>query len=190
MREADPIPSSSSELAGVGDQFRDQVFGRLDPSEPLWQLAVEPAAKLRGDRGIWPTVAELMAGRSVSRVFDGDLALELDSGASASGPNADFRLKAHDMDSGISIEFKAVGLSHSEVEFFERMAPLLPDLCPESGVLTSHIAFDNPRSPISRAEPSSERRGARIGGARKGCPRTPEIFMGRSSPPTTPSATT
>ncbi|HSS41186.1 MAG TPA: hypothetical protein VLK37_01390 [Solirubrobacterales bacterium] len=104
-------------------------------------------AKLRGDRDVWPTVTELIAGRSVLRVFDADLMLELDSGTSASGPNADFRLKAHDSALGISVEFKAIGLSHAEIEFFQRMAPLLPDMCPESGVLTSHIAFDNPRRP-------------------------------------------
>lgn len=167
---ADRIASSRERLDAFGiDHLSDELTRRADIDaaaaccmldsaiDALTERGVEEtklAAKLRGDRDIWPTVAELMAGRSVLRVFDGDLALELDSGASASGPNADFRLKAHDMDLGISIEFKAVGLSRAEVEFFKRMAPLLPELCPESGVLTSHIAFDNPRSPYipTRAE--------------------------------------
>lgn len=116
-------------------------------------------AKLRGDRNVWPAVAELMAGRAVLRVFDADLAIELDSRSSATGPNVDFRLKAPDLDSGISIEFKAIGLSHAEVTFFKRMAPLLPHMCPESGVLTNHIAFDNPHLPHvpSRAERRANR---------------------------------
>jgi hypothetical protein len=111
-------------------------------------------AKLRGDRDVWPTVTEMMAGRSVLRVFGADLELEMDAVVPGSGRNSDFRLTAHGSNSAVSVEFKALGLSKEEVAFFKRMSPLLPQLCPDRGVSTNHIAVDNPHLPRvpSRAE--------------------------------------
>lgn len=157
------IDHLSSELTRRPDIDAAAACCMLDSAiDALTERGIEESkltAKLRGDRDVWPTVAELMAGRSVLRVFDADLALELDSRSSANGPNVDFRLKAADSSAGISIEFKAIGLSHAEVAFFKRMAPLLPDMCPESGVLTNHIALDNPHLPCvpSRAERRANR---------------------------------
>lgn len=173
---ADRIASSRERLDAFGiDHLSEELTRRADIDaaaaccmldsaiDALTERGVEESklmAKLRSDRAIWPTVAELMAGRSVLRVFEDDLELELDSGTSKHGPNVDFRLKEPGADPGVSVEFKAVGLSKAEVNFFQRMAPLLPELCPESGVLTSHISFDNPRPPYipNRAERRLARR--------------------------------
>lgn len=166
---ADKIASSRERLDALRiDHLSDELTRRADIDaaatccmldsaiDALTERGVEESklvAKLRGDRAVWPTVAELMAGRSILRVFDDNLEVELDSRPKR-GPNVDFRLTEHSANAGASVEFKAVGLSKAEVAFFQRMAPLLPHLCPESGVLTSHIAFDNPHPPHipSRAE--------------------------------------
>jgi hypothetical protein len=111
-------------------------------------------AKLRRDRDVWPTVTEMIAGRAALRVFEADLEIELDSAVPDSSRNSDFRLIGHGSDSAVSVEFKALGLSKEEVAFFKRVSPLLPQLCPDQGVSTNHIAFDNPHLPHvpSRAE--------------------------------------
>lgn len=97
--------------------------------------------KLRGDRDIWPTVAELIAGRLLLPLFEPDLGLRMDSGPVSSGPNADFRLTSGDSNRGTSIEFKALGLSSVEAEFFREAAAVLQDVVPGSGVTTYHVPF-------------------------------------------------
>lgn len=111
-------------------------------------------AKLRRDPGTWSSVTEIIAGRSVLRFFDQDAEIELDRGPGRVGPRADFRIREVGNLRGVTIEFKAIGLSDPETEFFHRMAPLLPRLCPDSGMATHHTAFENPHPPhiATRAE--------------------------------------
>ncbi len=129
------------------DSALDALIGRGVSENKL-------VAKLRRDRDVWPTAVEMIAGRSALRFFESDLELELDSGSTVGGPNADFRLRAPRSNAGVSIEFKAIGLSEPEVAFFKRTVPLLQKLSPESGVSTNHIDFDSPHLPgaASRAE--------------------------------------
>jgi hypothetical protein len=110
--------------------------------------------KLRRDPDVWPSVTELIAGRSVLRFFDPNSEIELDSRPAKAGPNADFRIREPGSKSGVSIEFKSIGLSDVETDFFLRTAPVLPRLCPDSGISTTHIAFENdhPVPVPSRAE--------------------------------------
>lgn len=100
-------------------------------------------SKLRADRGIWPSVAELIGTRKALDFFDPEANVELDAGPVPGGTNADLRLTLPEIGQGISIEFKAIGLSEEEIAFFRRSAELLPRLYPEIGVLTNHIAIDN-----------------------------------------------
>jgi hypothetical protein len=97
--------------------------------------------KLRGDRDIWPSVAELIAGRLLLPSFGSDLDLMMDSGVVPGGLNADFRLTSADSTQGISIEFKALGLSNDEEKFFREVAFMLPRLLPGAGVTTYHVPF-------------------------------------------------
>jgi hypothetical protein len=111
-------------------------------------------AKLRRDRGIWPALTEIIAGRSVLRFFDPASEIEVDWSPNRTGPNADFRVREPGRNGAVSIEFKSIGLSDIETDFFRRAALLLPQLCPDSGMATHHRSFDNPH-PIhvpSRAE--------------------------------------
>jgi hypothetical protein len=110
-------------------------------------------AKLRGDRQTWSALTEILAGRSVLRFFDPASEIELDWRPGRTGPNADFRIREPGR-KAVSIEFKSIGLSDVETAFFRRAAPSLPQLCPESGIATCHVAVENPH-PIhipSRAE--------------------------------------
>jgi hypothetical protein len=111
-------------------------------------------AKLRRDRGTWPALTEIVAGRSVLRFFHPSSEIELDWSPNRTGPNADFRVREPGQNGAVSIEFKSIGFSDIETDFFRRAAPLLPQLCPDSGMATHHRSFDNPH-PIhvpSRAE--------------------------------------
>jgi len=110
-------------------------------------------AKLRRDRETWSALTEILAGRSVLRFFDPASEIELDWRPGRTGPNADFRIREPGQ-KAVSIEFKSIGLSDLETAFFQRTAPLLSQLCPDSGMATHHIAVENPH-PIhipSRAE--------------------------------------
>jgi hypothetical protein len=74
--------------------------------------------------------------------FDSEAEVKLDAGPTGA-PNVDLRLSFPDLDQGTSIEFKAIGLSQEEIQFFQRATKILPKLSPEIGVLTNHIAVEN-----------------------------------------------
>jgi hypothetical protein len=121
-------------------------------------------SKLRRDKDVWPAVAEMIGARKALDLFDSEAAVELDAGPLPDGPNADLRLSLSTGERGVSIEFKAIGLSEQEVAFFQRSSRLLPKLCPDLGVSTNHIAIDNehpirvPTRAERRARASEERR--------------------------------
>jgi hypothetical protein len=105
-------------------------------------------AKLRGDPDVWPSLAEIVAGRLLLPFFGPEAELEMDHGRRPGGPNADFRLMARGSDQGERVEFKAVGLSAAETAFFRGGAKALPRLVPGSGVVTYHLPFsESPRFP-------------------------------------------
>lgn len=114
------------------------------------------AAKLRGDLEVWPSVAEIVAGRLLLPFFGLETELEMDHGRRSDGPNADFRLSAAGSSGeGVRIEFKAVGLSAAETSFFRGVAEALPSLVPQSGVVTYHLPFSE--SPLIRPLEGEER---------------------------------
>lgn len=121
-------------------------------------------SKLRADRGIWPSVAELIGTRKALDFFDPEAKVELDAGPVSGGANADLRLTLPEIGQGVSIEFKAIGLSEEEIGFFHRSSELLPMLYPEIGVSTHHIAINNEHQiPI----PSRDERKAHAAAQRK-----------------------
>lgn len=110
-------------------------------------------AKLKNDPGVWPGVAEIVAGRLLLPFFEPDAEVEMDHGNRKGGPNADFRLTAAGSREGARIEFKAVGLSTVETSFFRAAARALPGLVLGSGVVTYHLPFGaSPRFPTPDEE--------------------------------------
>jgi hypothetical protein len=105
-------------------------------------------AKLRGDPDVWPSLAEIVAGRLLLPFFGPGAELEMDHGGRPGGPNVDFRLTARGSDQSERVEFKALGLSAAETSFFGGAAEALPRLVPRSGVVTYHLPFsESPRFP-------------------------------------------
>ena len=80
----------------------------------------------------------------------------MDSPVPGAGRSSDFRLTAHESGFAVRVEFKAIGLSNEELVFFRRAASLLPQLCPERGISTNHVSFDNTHLP--RVPSRKERR--------------------------------
>lgn len=95
-------------------------------------------AKLRRDKDVWPTWAELRAAALLLRVTNGQLQLEVNRQL---GKHADFLLSLEN-GAPISIEFKAIGLSDEEAEFCTRVAPVLDEVLPPEGLVTFHAALD------------------------------------------------
>jgi hypothetical protein len=109
--------------------------------------------KLKNDLDIWPSVAEIVAGRLLLPFFEPEAEVEMDYGSRTGGPNADFRLTATGSSEGARIEFKAVGLSTAETSFFRAAAEALPRLVLGSGVVTYHHPFsESPRFPTPDEE--------------------------------------
>ncbi len=105
-------------------------------------------AKLKNDPDVWPSVAEIVAGRLLLPFFEPDAEVEMDRGSRTGGPNADFWLAATGSTEGVRVEFKAVGLSTAETSFFRAAAEVLPHLVLGSGVVTYHLPFSaSPRFP-------------------------------------------
>jgi hypothetical protein len=121
-------------------------------------------SKLRRDKDVWPAVAEMIGAGKALDLFDSNAKVELDAGPLPDGPNADLRLSLSTAERGVSIEFKAIGLSEQEVEFFQQSSEILPKLSPDLGVRTNHIAMDNehpipvPTRAERRARASEERK--------------------------------
>ena len=103
-------------------------------------------AKLRQDRHVWPTWAELRAATLLLRVSEQGTLFQLEADRSA-GKHADFRFTSS---TGVSasIEFKAIGLSDEEYSFCRRVAPAPDFLLPPYGLLTLHAQLDLNRVPL------------------------------------------
>jgi hypothetical protein len=115
-------------------------------------------SKLRNDRDVWPTWAELRSAQQVASclVAGGELQLEPDR---AQGRHADFRVRREGgapfgtrIPTGdateISIEFKALGLSDDEASFCRRARPTLDAMKPGAGFVTLHAPVDIQREDV------------------------------------------
>jgi hypothetical protein len=109
----------------------DNLVGRGVPESKL-------LSKLKGDRDVWPTWAELQAAGLIARHFPTDMQIIAEPDRSHGARHADFALE-YASGERHAIEFKAIGLSDAEVAFSNAMAPLLPGLLPRFGVLTMHL---------------------------------------------------
>ncbi len=92
--------------------------------------------KLRGDRDVWPTYAEIRAAKILAAPFKEHAEFELEP-QRASGKHADFKVRLVGEEEAVFVEFKAVGLSDAETSFCARMAPHMSNLLPPRG----HTAF-------------------------------------------------
>lgn len=115
-------------------------------------------SKLRNDRDVWPTWAELRAARQIATYIaeGGEIQLEPDR---SQGRQADFRIRREGgslfgaiIPTGdgteVSIEFKAVGLSDEEASFCRRARPTLDALKPASGFVTLHAPLNIEREGV------------------------------------------
>ena len=93
--------------------------------------------KVRQDREVWGTWAEIRAADILLRSAYPDATLQLEQGKSK-GAHADLRFVFPDEDRGWSIEVKAVGLSDEETAFYGRQAPALERLLPPVGLMHGH----------------------------------------------------
>ncbi len=122
-------------------------------------------SKLRNDRDVWPTWAELRAAQQIASCLadGGELQLEPDR---AQGRHADFRVRREGgaplgerIPTGdateISVEFKALGLSEDEASFCQRARLTLDAMKPSAGFVTLHAPLDIQREDIwiNRAGP-------------------------------------
>src|SRR5262249_21415325 len=103
--------------------------------------------KLRDDRSVWPTWAELTSAAQLARALSASsMVLKSRPGRSA-GPHPDF---AFESASGtVHVEFKAVGLSDEEVCFCERVGPALRAVCPSEGIVTLRVHPEAPEITVT-----------------------------------------
>jgi hypothetical protein len=115
-------------------------------------------SKLRNDRDVWPTWAELRAAEQIASCLaeGGELQLEPDR---AQGRHADFRVRREGgalfgerIPTGdaaeVSIEFKALGLSDDEASFCRRARRTLDAMKPGAGFVTLHAPHDIQREDV------------------------------------------
>lgn len=119
--------------------------------------------KLRQDREVWGTWAELRAADILLRWMP-DAELRLEEGRSR-GAHADLRFHLPHGSDARSIEVKAIGLSDDEVDFCRRMAPTLKALVPKVGLGHVHApigaaAVRRPRE-VRKSAGADAKRGAR-----------------------------
>jgi hypothetical protein len=96
--------------------------------------------KLRQDRTVWPTWAEIRVAAILARSQFRGAEVRVDEGRSR-GAHADLRFVAPG-NNGDSVEIKAIGLSNGEVEFCKRMAPTLRRMLPAIGISHVHAPVD------------------------------------------------
>ncbi len=106
-------------------------------------------SKLRNDRDLWPTWAELRAGGMLARNVPPGTALRFEPRRKG-GRHPDFLLE-HDDGSTDGIEFKALGLSDQEVRFVASARHALPAFVPPVGICTLHTDHDTIPLPLDRA---------------------------------------
>jgi hypothetical protein len=106
--------------------------------------------KVRQDRQVWGTWAELRAGALLRTMVFPEAEMLLEDGRSQ-GAHADLRflLEGHE-DGATSVEIKAIGLSDDEVAFSRRMAPALPKLLPKTGLSHGHAALEAPAPKMTK----------------------------------------
>jgi hypothetical protein len=122
-------------------------------------------AKLRNDREVWPTWAELRAAAVLAHFLEEGAELQLEADRSR-GRHSDFRAARRVgpafrflpqyAPSSVSIEFKAVGLSNEEAEFCRRARPTLDAMRPRAGFVTLHAPLEMSREGVWL--PRAERR--------------------------------
>ena len=98
--------------------------------------------KVRLDREIWGTWAEIRAADLVLRAMRDDVELRLEEGRS-SGAHADLRFITPQAEDATSIEVKAIGLSDDEVAFCRRMARTLQSIVPDEGHVLLHAPIES-----------------------------------------------
>lgn len=97
--------------------------------------------KLRQDRDVWGTWAEVRAADILLHWVEEDTEVRLEEGRSQ-GAHADLRLLSPDDALGLSVEIKAIGLSDEEVAFCERMTPALRRFTPKVGLAHGHASLE------------------------------------------------
>lgn len=145
-------PTIDAAVASVllGDSFEGLIERGIERTKLI--------SKLRNDRDVWPTWAELRAAQQIAGYIaeGGEIQLEPDR---AQGRQADFRIRREGGDlfgdlipiggePEVSIEFKALGLSAGEASFCQRARPTLEALKPSSGFVTLHAPLDIHRGGI------------------------------------------
>ncbi len=130
----DALPSTDADGA-IGAVFLVESFDALvERGVPKEKLL----AKLRRDRDVWPTWAEIRAGGLLSAHSPDDMELVAEPGRGA-GRHPDYALR-YSTGERVAVEFKALGLSDEEVAFSQSAKPLLPQLIPpQHGIVTAHI---------------------------------------------------
>ena len=116
--------------------------------------------KLRVDREVWGTWAEIRAADLVLRAMRGDVELRLEEGRER-GAHADLRFVHAEALGASSIEVKAVGLSDDEVKFCRRMAPSLGRMLPPQGLAHLHSPIHGLPPKLTREERRAMGRHAR-----------------------------
>jgi hypothetical protein len=96
--------------------------------------------KLRLDRDVWGTFAEIRAADLLLRGMGGDVEVRLEHERSR-GAHPDFRFFIPELQTAQSVEVKAIGLSDEEVRFCQRMAPSLAAVLPPIGLVHVHAAI-------------------------------------------------
>jgi hypothetical protein len=153
------IPHVTAELVERDDI--DSVVGAVLLAEGVVDLTAHGVpetkllSKLRGDREVWPTWAEIRAADILLRTIPDDVSLTMEAGR-ARGRHADFRLVGRESGHlATSVEFKALGLSDLEVEFYKRSEPVLNQMCPRLGTAHLHAQIEQPLegpSPVQKRE--------------------------------------
>jgi hypothetical protein len=133
--------------AAVGAAMLVQAVRELtDLGVPLTKLV----SKLRGDNQVWPAWSEICAAASIARQ-QAPLELRMEEDRSL-GRHADLRLVDPSDQSGASIEFKALGLSDEEVDFYREARPVLATLLPRRGAATLHTELGTRLRAPSRSD--------------------------------------
>lgn len=131
--------------------------------------------KVRSDREVWGTWAEIRAADILLRTLQEDAEVRLEEGRSQ-GAHADLRFILPDAAIARSVEVKAIGLSDDEVAFCERMAPALDRLLPRVGLSHAHSPLTAQPPRPSRAMRRAADRGSRR--ATKQVPKYPRGLRG------------
>ncbi len=135
------LPHAASELAPVSADGSLGAVLLVESVDLLTARGIDERrliAKIRRDPDVWPAWAEIRAAGLLARFAPDDAQLLLEADRAA-GRHADFTFAFSGDEPRHSIEFKAVGLSDPEVEFSERVAPMLPGLLPRRGINTMHV---------------------------------------------------